>query len=68
MTTTAATDRHLREPAALPPGAVPVRPGGLLAGVRRECAQHGRDATCVARQDQPGALVFWCPEGHHFGR
>lgn len=51
---------------ALPVGAIAIRDGGLLAGVRRPCREHGRDCACVARTPE-GRLVFWC-EGadHHF--
>ncbi len=45
-------------------GMLPVRPGGLLAGVRRPCPDHGADCECVART-HAGQLVFWCAEGAH---
>lgn len=51
---------------ALPEGAVAVREGGLLAGVRRPCRDHGCDCGCVGRMTD-GRLVFWCASaGHHF--
>jgi hypothetical protein len=49
---------------ALPAGAVAVRPGGLLAGVRRPCPDHGADCSCVARAEN-GQLLFWCGFGEH---
>jgi hypothetical protein len=49
---------------ALPDGAVPVRAGGLLAGVRRPCPDHGTDCVCVGRTSV-GHLVFWCPCSEH---
>jgi hypothetical protein len=50
----------------LPPGTVPVRPNGLLAGVRRPCREHASDCPCVART-RDGRLVFRCDAGgHHF--
>lgn len=53
-------------PSALPAGAAPVRPHGLLAGVVRPCPQHEGDCGCVARTSE-GRLVFWCAAGaHHF--
>jgi hypothetical protein len=51
----------------LPQDAVRVRPGGLLASVRRPCAEHGGEGVCVARMPVKGCLVFWCAKGaHHF--
>jgi hypothetical protein len=50
-----------------PEGAVRVRPGGLLASVRRPCPEHGGEGLCVARMPEKGCLVFWCrPGAHHF--
>ncbi len=52
--------------AGLPWGAVAIREGGLLAGVRRPCREHGCDCACVARTGE-GRLVFRCDAGdHHF--
>lgn len=48
----------------LPSGAVPVRSGGLLAGVHRPCPDHGGDCTCVGRSGE-GKLIFWCECGEH---
>ena len=48
----------------LPDGALPVQVGGLLAGVRRPCPEHGGDCTCVART-RAGHLIFWCGDGTH---
>lgn len=49
-------------------GSVRVRPGGLLASVRRPCPDHvGPESSCVARHPEKGCLVFWCERGaHHF--
>lgn len=52
------------ETRALPAGAIPVRTGGLLAGVRRPCPDHGTDCSCVARAED-GQLLFWCGFGEH---
>jgi hypothetical protein len=48
----------------LPTGALPVRTGGLLAGVRRPCPDHGGECCCVARSGE-GQLIFWCENGTH---
>lgn len=61
MTTQDISRVHATE---LPQGAVPVRAGGLLSGVRRPCPEHGADCACVARSCD-GQLVFWCGEGEH---
>lgn len=51
----------------VPEGAVRVRPGGLLASVRRPCPEHESEGMCVARMPERGCLVFWCRGGaHHF--
>jgi hypothetical protein len=52
-------------PDALPASCIPVRPGGVLARVRRTCATHHADAFCVAREMPGERLVFWCAEGAH---
>ena len=49
---------------ALTDGALAVRAGGLLAGVRRPCPDHGTDCRCVARANG-GQLLFWCEFGEH---
>lgn len=59
MTTTA-----VHGAAALPPGAVPVRPNGLLAGVVRPCREHEGECPCVARTGD-GRLLFRCDAGGH---
>jgi hypothetical protein len=48
----------------LPAGALPVRAGGLLAGVRRPCPDHSTDCGCVGRAAD-GRLLFWCEFGEH---
>lgn len=48
----------------LPRGAVAVQAGGLLAGVRRPCREHGVDCRCVGRTSD-GHLVFWCEAAEH---
>jgi hypothetical protein len=55
----------LTDPRLLPIGAQPVDPDGLLARVRRPCAEHGDEAVCVGRDSSPGRLVFWCGRGEH---
>lgn len=61
--TTATTDTRENP---LPDGAVPIRVGGLLSRVTRECTEHGGEAVCVAR-DAEGRLIYRCERGaHHF--
>ena len=45
-------------------GLVPARPDGILARVRRSCADHHCDCQCVGHLDE-GCLVFWCADGGH---
>ncbi len=52
-------------PNALPVTAVTVRPGGVLAHVRRPCGAHAVDAYCVGRERDGSGLIYWCAEGHH---
>lgn len=68
MTTSMHTTLPVPARDAVPQGAVRVRPGGLLASVRRSCPDHaGPESSCVARQPERGCLVFWCEQGaHHF--
>ena len=62
--TTLAIARSIKSD-ALPPGAVGVRPGGLLSHVRRPCGAHQVDAYCVGRSSDGSGLVYWCAEGRH---
>ncbi len=50
--------------ATLPSGAVAIRPGGLLSGVRRVCAGHGCECPCVSHAAN-GQLLYWCEAGQH---
>jgi hypothetical protein len=57
----------LTEAERLPAGASPVAPWGLLSRVHRPCPDHAGVCRCVGRNDDEGALVFWCDrEEHHF--
>jgi hypothetical protein len=49
----------------LPVGATPVREGGLLSRVARDCPEHGGEAGCVARGEDE-RLVYWCARGEHY--
>lgn len=62
--TTLAIARSIKSD-ALPPGAVGVRPDGLLSHVRRPCGAHQVDAYCVGRSSDGSGLVYWCAEGRH---
>ena len=67
--TTAASRQHDASGADLPAGVLRVRPGGLLASVRRLCPEHAAagECPCVGRRPDEGCLVFWCAQGaHHF--
>lgn len=48
------------------PDLVPARADGILARVRRPCADHSCECGCVGHLEDEGCLVFWCePGGHH---
>ncbi len=47
------------------PDMVPAREDGILARVRRPCAEHGCECRCVGHLEDEGCLVFWCHRGHH---
>lgn len=47
------------------PELIAVRPGGILARVRRTCAEHACECGCVGHLETEGCLVFWCESGEH---
>ncbi len=47
------------------PEMVPTREHGILARVRRPCAEHGCECPCVGHLEDEGCLVFWCAAGQH---
>ncbi len=49
----------------LVPYLIPVRPDGILARVRRPCAEHSCECGCVGHLEDEGCLVFWCEAGAH---
>lgn len=49
----------------LPAFTVPTRPNGILARVRRTCAEHHCECRCVGHLENEGCLVFWCEHGDH---
>ncbi len=53
------------EVAELFPDLIPARPDGILARVRRPCADHRCDCQCVGHLEDEGCLVFWCADGGH---
>ncbi len=48
------------------PALIPARPDGILARVRRPCADHHCDCACVGHCEDGSCLVFWCPGGDHY--
>lgn len=44
---------------------VPARADGILARVRRPCAEHACECGCVGHLEDEGCLVFWCEGGEH---
>jgi len=44
---------------------VPARADGILARVRRPCAEHACECGCVGHLEDAGCLVFWCEGGEH---
>lgn len=64
MTTALRIGTHARA-AELLPDLVPAREDGILARVRRPCADHGCECRCVGHLEDEGCLVFWCHLGEH---
>jgi hypothetical protein len=64
MTTALRIDRAT-EVTGFVPDMIPARSDGILARVRRPCAEHGCDCHCVGHLEDEGCLVFWCAEGEH---
>jgi len=47
------------------PDMIPARADGILARVRRPCAEHACECGCVGHLEDEGCLVFWCESGEH---
>lgn len=63
--TTAIRLEALAHEGELPRDMVPAREDGILARVRRPCAEHGCECRCVGHLEDEGCLVFWCGLGQH---
>ncbi len=64
MTTAIRTGAHAQAAEVLPE-MIPAREDGILARVRRPCAEHGGECSCVGHLEDEGCLVFWCASGRH---